>query len=101
MMFQIKRSSLPDQDTPTITYQSIATPNRHFCQFVIDYLSMVLYFDCWYPFLLDWNYCILDGFDYWRIDTRELGAEWFLDNVMYRDSVMGPFYNSLYVYTKN
>ena len=56
---------------------------------------------CWYPFLLDWNYCILDGFDYWRIDTRELGAEWFLDNVMYRDSVMAPFYNSLYVYTKN
>ncbi len=51
MMFQIKRSSAPDQDTPTILYQSIATPNRHFCQFVIDYLSMVLYFDCWYPFL--------------------------------------------------
>jgi hypothetical protein len=57
--------------------------------------------NCWYPFLLNWNYCILVGFDYWRIDTRELGAEWFLDNVMYRDSVMDTIDNCLYVYTKN
>lgn len=51
LMYRIKRSSAPDQDTPTVLLQSIATPNRHFCQFIIDYLAMVLYFDCWYPFL--------------------------------------------------
>lgn len=57
--------------------------------------------NCWYPFLLDWNYSLLDGYDYWRIDTRELGAEWFFDHVMYRDSFSGPINNTLYVYTKN
>jgi hypothetical protein len=51
LMYLIKRSTAPDQDTPTVTLQSIATPNRHFCQFIIDYLAMALYFDCWYPFL--------------------------------------------------
>lgn len=51
LMYQIKQSSAADHETPTILYQSISTPNRHFCQFVIDYLSMVLYFDCWYGFL--------------------------------------------------
>lgn len=50
-MYQIKRSSADDLDTPKISHQSLARPNRHFAQFVIDYVSMALYFDCWYPFL--------------------------------------------------
>jgi hypothetical protein len=51
LMFLIKRSSAPDHETPQVTHQSLARPNRHFCQFVIEYVSMALYFDCWYPFL--------------------------------------------------
>lgn len=42
---------VPREVTPTVLYQSLATPNRHLCHFVIDYLSMALYFDCWHPFL--------------------------------------------------
>jgi hypothetical protein len=51
LMFLIKRSSAPDHETPEITHQSFARANRHLCQFVVDYVSMALYFDCWYPYL--------------------------------------------------
>ena len=51
LMFLIKCSSAPDDETPIVCHQSLARPNRHFCQFVVDYVSMALYFDCWYPFL--------------------------------------------------
>jgi hypothetical protein len=51
LMFKIKQSSAPDHETSKVSHQSLARPNRHFCQFVIDYVSMALYFDCWYPFL--------------------------------------------------
>ena len=57
---------------------------------------------CWYPWNIDWlSTRLLDEYDYWRIDTRKLGAVWFFDHVMYKDSFSRPINNTLYVYTKN
>jgi len=54
---------------------------------------------CWYPWIIYWEY-LLEDFDFWRIDTLKLGAAWFVDRVMYKDSC-AKSESTLYVYTKN
>ena len=54
---------------------------------------------CWYPWVIYWEF-FLEDFDFWRIDTLKLGAAWFVDCVMYKDSC-AKSESTLYVYTKN
>ena len=54
---------------------------------------------CWYPWVIYWDF-LLEDFDFWRIDTLKLGAAWFVDRVMYKDS-FAKSESTLYVYTKN
>ena len=50
LMYAIKMSSAPSDTTPELSPNSFGKVNENFCHFVIDYLSMALYFDCWHPY---------------------------------------------------
>ena len=49
-MLEIKASSNPEVAKSTIHLNSLKKVNSCFSQFVIDYLSIQLAFDNWYPF---------------------------------------------------
>jgi hypothetical protein len=60
-MLEIKSSSHPDVAQTAIHQNSISKVNMTFNKFVIDYLSIQLLFDNWYPFAAQGtNFTIFD-----------------------------------------
>lgn len=54
----------------------------------------------WYPMILD--YTEPEGYDFWRIDTKLLGEQWYVDQVLLNDckSVGYRTDDRLFIYTK-
>ena len=54
----------------------------------------------WYPMILD--YTEPEGYDFWRIDTKLLGEQWYVDQVMLNSCKSAGYgtYDRLFIYTK-
>lgn len=54
----------------------------------------------WYPMI--WDYTEPEGYDFWRIDTKLLGEQWYVDQVLLNDckSVGYRTDDRLFIYTK-
>ena len=54
----------------------------------------------WYPMILD--YTEPEGYDFWRIDTKLLGEQWYVDQVMLSTCKSAGYgtYDRLFIYTK-
>ena len=49
-MLKIKNSSNPPANEQTINVNSFGRVNKKLCRFIIDYVSLQLVFNNWYPF---------------------------------------------------
>ena len=54
----------------------------------------------WYPMILD--YTEPEGYDFWRIDTKLLGEQWYVDQIMLNTCKSAGYgtYDRLFIYTK-
>ena len=54
----------------------------------------------WYPMI--WDYTEPEGYDFWRIDTKLLGEQWYVDQVLLNDCKSAGYRTDdrLFIYTK-